>query len=104
MNLDRNARHQLKNFRLGSFVTALLVVAGIRELVSGLRGPVSIMLVYIINFLIMKAHWDAVPAQPRQFSWIADTAHLVGGIVLVAIGMKLGLWLHPIAHSSREHC
>lgn len=97
-----NPRHQLKGLRLGSLLIAFLIVAGVRSLLRVLQVPVAIMVTYAVNFLIPKFHTEVLPVQPPHFLWISETGYLVTGIVLLFIGVRLGLSLHPNIDTSGE--
>jgi hypothetical protein len=98
-----NPRRPLKDFRLGSFLVAFLIVAGVRSLLRVLEVPVAIMVTYAVNFLTPKFHVEVLPVQPPHFHWVIDIGYLVTGVVLLAISFRLGLWLYPDIQDSRPN-
>jgi len=97
-----NPRRPLEDFRLGSFLVAFLIVAGVRSLLRVLQVPVAIIVTYAVNFFIGKFHMDVLPVRPPNFLWITNSGYLATGVVLLVIGFRLGLWLRPDIQDSRK--
>jgi hypothetical protein len=88
---------------IASALTAALLSISLRALVSGLRVPVGILAIKVVNFLLIrKFHLEVFPLTvPNDIFWTIPMADIAAGVALVAI--SIGLTITFVKSSSIEH-
>ena len=98
--------HQLSrkfHISIAGALTAALLSISTRALVSGLRVPLGILVIKIVNFLLVrKFHLEVFPPTvPNDIVWTIPIANIASGITLVAI--SIGVGIRFVKSTSTEH-
>lgn len=91
-----------RSFRttIGGVLTAWLLVIGFRQVADSLANPLAALLVSIINFVLEKKQPQIFPLAVPSVIWSLSLDYALTGLVVLALGLRLGFWLHREKTSS----
>jgi hypothetical protein len=78
---------------IGSILASFIIIGGVQVLVAGLRAPLSLAAVRVINWVIGKTATNAPLLHIGSFQWSLVVENLVLSVLFVATGLAVGSWL-----------
>jgi hypothetical protein len=78
---------------IGSIFASFIIIGGVQVLIAGLRSPLSLGAVRVINWIISNtaSNLPALRIGPAQWSTVIE--NLVLSAIFVAAGLAIGSWL-----------
>ncbi len=82
-------------FRLsiGSVFASFIIIGGVQVLIAGLRAPLSLAAIQVINWIISKTAHDVPALRIGSAQWSVVIENLVLSVIFVATGLGIGSWL-----------
>ena len=80
--------------QIGSVLAAALLAIGCASVIRASSEPIAALLVWVINLLLDRLHRDLYSLASPPLAWAFLAASLVIGLIVIALGLRLGFWLH----------
>jgi hypothetical protein len=77
---------------IGSILASFIIIGGVQALIAGLRTPLSLAALQVINWIISKTSAGA-PLRIGAAQWILVIENLALAILFIASGLAIGSWL-----------
>ena len=78
---------------IGSIFASFVMIGGIQVLIAGLRAPLSLGAVRLINWIISKSSHSIPALRIGSIQWTVVIENLVVSVLFVAAGLAIGAWL-----------
>ena len=78
---------------IGSIFASFIIIGGIQVLIAGLRAPLSLGAVQVINWIISKTASNVPALRIGAAQWSIVIENLVLSAIFVAAGLAIGSWL-----------
>ena len=78
---------------IGSVFASFIIIGGIQVLIAGLRAPLSLGAVQVINWIISKTASNVPALRIGSAQWSIVIENLVLSAIFVAAGLAIGSWL-----------
>lgn len=93
MRLPAIPKRSFEGFYVGAVMAAFVLAAGIRACVLGVGGPLSSLVIDELDYLVKRSYPDIASAAGTTLNLEASIGWVMSGIILLALGMVLALWL-----------
>jgi hypothetical protein len=78
---------------IGSIFASFIIIGGIQVLIAGLRAPLSLGAVQVINWIISKTANNVSALRIGSAQWSIVIENLVLSTIFIAAGLVIGSWL-----------
>jgi hypothetical protein len=78
---------------IGSIFASFIIIGGVQVLIAGLRAPLSLVAVRVINWIISKMASNVPGLRIGSAQWSTVIENLVLSAIFVAAGLAIGSWL-----------
>jgi hypothetical protein len=78
---------------IGSIFASFIIIGGVQVLIAGLRSPLSLGAVRVINWIISNTASNVPALRIGQAQWSTAIENLVLSAIFVAAGLAIGSWL-----------
>ena len=78
---------------IGSIFASFIIIGGVQVLIAGLRAPLSLVAVRVINWIISKTASNVQGLRIGSAQWSTVIENLVLSAIFVAAGLVIGSWL-----------
>jgi hypothetical protein len=93
MKFLATSNRSFEGFYAGPAMAAFVLTAGIRACVAGVGGPLSSLVIDELDYLVKRSYPDIASAAGPALDLSASIGWVMSGIILLALGMVLALWL-----------
>jgi hypothetical protein len=78
---------------IGSIFASFILIGGIQVMIAGLRAPLSLGAVQVINWIISKVAHNGPALRIGAAQWSVVIENAVLSVVFIAAGLAIGAWL-----------
>jgi hypothetical protein len=88
-----SSRRPVFGLSIGSVLASFIIIGGVQVLIAGLRAPLSLVAVRVINWIISKMASNVPGLRIGSAQWSTVIENLVLSAIFVAAGLAIGSWL-----------